>query len=460
MKRSVGIAVLLVALGGPGAAQEIKITHPSSGARWNIGDAQDIIWKSAGITEPNVKIMLWQGETSVMDIASSAPNTGRYRWTIPGSVAPGTYKVRVKAIGTNIVGIGAAFDITAAKITVTQPNANVTWKPGETPLIQWTHAGPMNDRVSIKLYPNQGGLANYSIVDSTENDGSYSWTVPGGVPSGEYQLAIRTSDSQVTGEGPNVTIESGLRRIAVPKERLSVLFGSPALSITDVTLKEDDDGPMIMFGYKNSGTGQLPKSSEMPVKPDFQVLIDGRVVARGSLIFPAFPAPPNWEVPTFFGHQIKYQYLFDYTWTIGNVVTVKINENKVNGMAADSRTYNLRPMALNLGYDVMITGATLDWNAGVLKAEVRIDGDFESYETIYAFDAHPDYSTGVPVWEIKADVVPGQRFYTLSKKRGGLKGQVEHKISIGVLLLKESDRDAFIKDIDHRNNLYERTFRR
>ena len=123
---------------------------------------------------------------------------------------------------------------------------------------------------------------------------------------------------------------------------------------------------MITFGYKNSGTAPLPKSSEMPVKPDYRVLIDNREVARGSLIFPAFQAPPGWEVPSFYGTEIKFQTsgLFDYGWTIGNLVTVKINENEVNGMAGDSESYNLKPMALNESYDVMITGATLDWNTG------------------------------------------------------------------------------------------------
>ena len=50
----------------------------------------------------------------------NTPNNGRYRWTIPGSVAPGTYKIRVKAIGANVVGISAEFDITDAKITLTR----------------------------------------------------------------------------------------------------------------------------------------------------------------------------------------------------------------------------------------------------------------------------------------------------------------------------------------------------
>ncbi len=459
MKRSAWIVIFLFALAGTGSAQEIKVTHPWSGQSWNIGDAQDILWTSTGVTQPNVKIMLWKGETNVLDIVNSAPNNGRYRWRIPGSVAPGTYKIRVKTVGASTLGISAAFVISSAKITVTQPNTNVTWQPGEARLIQWTRTGPMDDRVNIRLYPNSGGMPNCTIAAFTENDGSYSWTVPGGIPSGEYQLAIRTSDSQVTGEGPNVTISSGVRMAPVPKERPSALFKSPALSISDVTLKADDDGFTILFGYRNSGTGPLPKSSDMPVKPDYRVLIDGRDISRGHLILPAFPAPPGWEVSTFFGGEIRFPFLFDDNWTIGTLVTVKINENRINGMADDSRSYNLKPMALNLGYDIMITGATLDWNTGVLKADIRIDGDFGAYKSIYLSDTRPDNSSG-KAWEIEANIVPGQRFYTLSKKRNGLQGQSEHKVSIIVLLLKGSDKQAFIRDIEHRNNFFEKTFLR
>lgn len=460
MKRAVCMVTFLFVLGGIGSAQVIKVTHPWSGLSWNIGDAQDIIWTSTGVTQPSVKIMLWQAATFIMDIVDNAPNKGRYRWHIPKSLAPGAYKIRVKTIGADIVGISDEFKISNAKITVTQPSHDVTWNPGETYLIQWTHTGPMANYVSLKLYPNQSGQNTYSIANSTENDGSYSWTIPANVPPQDYTLAIRTVDYGVTGEGPNVQIGSGARALHLIEERPPSFLKLPALSVSGANLTADDDGFVITFGYKNSGTGPLPKGSEMPVKPNYRVLIDNKEVALGSLIFPAFQAPPGWEVPSFYGGKIKYPFLFDYDWTIGNLITVRINENNVNGMASDSETYNLKPMALNFGYDIMITGATLDWNTGILKTDIRIDGNFGSYEQIYLFDRHPNYSAGTPVWEIKANVNPGQRFYALSKKRDGLKGQTEHKVSIGVLLLKRSDDRALLRDIEHRNNTFEKTFYR
>jgi hypothetical protein len=461
MKRSVCLAAFLFVLGGIGLAQEIRVTNPTSSSSWNIRETWPIKWTSTGVTQPSVKIMLWQGATFIMNIADNAPNNGYYTWDIPGSLALGTYKVRVKTIGADVVGISDAFNISNAKITVTEPGHDVTWKPGETHLIQWTHTGPMADYVRIVLEPHLGGPLYYA-ADSTDNDGSFSWTIPPNVIPAEYKLVIRAVDGFPFGVSPRIIIGSGARVLNPRMERPPNLLIFPVLSISDVKLTANDDGFVITFGYKNSGTGPLPKGPEMPVKPDFRVLIDNREVARGNLIFPAFEAPPGWEMPTFYGCEIKYQSsgIFDYKWTIGNLITVKINENKANGMASDSKSYNLKPMALNFSYDVMITGATLDWNTGILRADIRIDGDFASYDQIRVFDAGTNVLTGTPAWEVKAFVVPGRRFYTLSKKRDGLKNQIEHKVSLGVILIKGFDARAPIKDIEHRNNIFERTFHR
>ncbi len=451
------MVVFLFVLAGFGSAQEIKVTHPWSGSRWNIGDAQDIIWTSTGVTQSSVKIMLWKDGTFVTDIVGSVPNNGRYRWLIPGSIAPGLYKIRVRAIGATTVGISPQFEITGAKITVTEPNTNVTWKPGETHLIQWTHTGPMSNYVSIKLYPNQSGQSVYSIVNSTDNDGSYSWAIPSNVPSLDYTLAIRTVDSNVTGEGPNVRIGGGARVIAPGSERPPMLMKLPALSVSDVKLVPYDDGLVITFSYKNSGTGPLPKSSEMPEKPDYRVLIDSKEVARGKLFIPAFEAQPGWEVPSFFGYEIKYEMrVFDSDWTVGNLVTVIINENRVNGMASDSKTYNLKPMALNYSYDVMIGGLTYDWDRMLLTFTVRIDGNIGSFNK---FRYRGTYANNI--MDRTIDIIPGKRLYTIERvlDKAGT-SRTELYVALLVSLVESPSSPDDRRDIEHRNNQSAYTFRR
>jgi hypothetical protein len=370
MKKTACLGALLFILGGIGLAQEIKVTQPASGVTWNIGGTYLVQWTSTGTTQPTVKIMLWQGATEVMDIAPSTPNSGSCSWTIPTTVAPGTYKVRVRTIGDNIVGIGAAFNI----------------------------ASPSSSTPPIKV--------------------------------------TRPID---------------------PGDRAGLRFKFPALSVSDVKLVPYEDGLVITFAYRNSGTAPLPKASDMPVKPDFRVLIDNKEVARGNLIFPAFEAPPGWEVPSFFGYEIKYQTkVWDAQWTIGNLVTIKINENKVNGMASDSQSYNLKPMALNYSYDAMITEVTYDWAEMILKMTIRIDGNIGSLNKF----RYAGTCFGVILYKT-IDMIPGQRLYTIARKldAAGTLGN-EGSVALEVLLVKSSDGFNDFRDIEHRNNRYNHTFRR
>jgi hypothetical protein len=370
MKRIVGLGALLFILVGIGLAQQITVTQPAAGVTWNTGGTYVIQWTSTGTTKPAVKIMLWKSATFVMDIVESTPNSGSFSWTIPTTLAADTYKIRVRTIGDNIVGIGGAFSIAAV-------SANAPVK-----------------------------------------------------------VARPLADAQ-----------------AAAAARLKF----PALSISDVKLVPYEDGLVITFAYKNSGTGPLPKASDMPVKPNYRVLIDNKEVAQGSLIFPAFEAQPGWEVPSFYGYEIKYQTsVWDDRWTIGNLVTIKINENKVNGMAGDSQSYNLKPMALNFSYDAMITDVTYDWAEAILKMTIRIDGNIGSLNKF----RYAGTCFGVILYKT-IDMIPGQRLYTIARKleAAGTLGN-EGSVALEVFLAKSSDGPNDFRDIDHRNNRYNHTFRR
>ena len=61
-------------------------------------------------------------------------------------------------------------------ITVISPNGGECWPPGSTHNITWTS---QNAGGSVKIeYSTNGGASWTTIVGSTSNDGSYSWTVP------------------------------------------------------------------------------------------------------------------------------------------------------------------------------------------------------------------------------------------------------------------------------------------
>ncbi len=84
---------------------------------------------------------------------------------------------------------GASFSCTATKtwaipasITVIAPNGGEMWRIGSEATIQWSTSGqlPTIDNVTIHL-SRDGGATFQTIVASTPNDGSHSWSVTGPV---------------------------------------------------------------------------------------------------------------------------------------------------------------------------------------------------------------------------------------------------------------------------------------
>lgn len=204
--------------------QTITVTSPATGNTWCLGNAQTITWTKSGAMMATVTIRLKLASAPdadpVLVIINGTANDGSFPWTIPASVAPGDYFIRVKTDDSAVVGDSGIFHITscsATSITVTNPNGT-TWNKGTTHAITWTKSGPMLDTVMIrlKLSSNPTGDAVLGITDSTTNNGSYSWPIPDSVASGDYFIRIKTLDSAVVGDsvsfhiGAQVTIDPGI----------------------------------------------------------------------------------------------------------------------------------------------------------------------------------------------------------------------------------------------------------
>jgi len=74
-------------------------------------------------------------------------------------------------------------------ITVTNPNGGETWEAGSTHTIRWNSSGT-NGEVWLRYSTNGGSSWNH--IAYTNDDGSYSWTIPDDVDSD--QCKVRVSD--------------------------------------------------------------------------------------------------------------------------------------------------------------------------------------------------------------------------------------------------------------------------
>jgi RHS repeat-associated protein len=155
----------------------ITVTSPNGGETWEVGSTYNITWTHIGIVG-DVKIEYTTNNgTSWSTIAASTANDGSYSWTVPETPSQ---NCRVRVSETD----GAPSDVSnnvftivlIPKITVTAPNGGENLEVGSTYNIAWISVGVVGN---VKIdYSFNSGTSWATIIASTANDGSYSWTIP------------------------------------------------------------------------------------------------------------------------------------------------------------------------------------------------------------------------------------------------------------------------------------------
>jgi len=84
------------------------------------------------------------------------------------------------------------FNVVPPKITVTSPNGGQIWIKGKAYPITWNYTGNPGTYVRIELLKN--GLFNRTILASTLNDKSQSWTIPATqTPGTDYRIRVTST---------------------------------------------------------------------------------------------------------------------------------------------------------------------------------------------------------------------------------------------------------------------------
>jgi hypothetical protein len=266
-------------------------------------------------------------------------------------------------------------------LKIVSPNGGETWNLESTQVISWTYTGmPDGTRVKLLLFLN-GSPGGTIAPDLPVGQKTYAWKVgalEGGTAAAAadgYKVRIKATSQpwydQSKGTfkiGPKAPVVMAPRRPEVP---VSLLF-KPKLAVTAITLTVNASGYGIIFGYKNVGNGSLPRRHELAVKPDYRVLIDGRQIDAGDLWIPENPpGGPGYEQPTNSGGLIPFPGVgVPSPWSIGNQITIILDERNVLGNGPSSKTSSLRLIALPVGYDLAFGPVTFDWNNLKVSAPV------------------------------------------------------------------------------------------
>jgi hypothetical protein len=200
----------------------ITVTSPNGNENWTGGDNHYITWIAPGnVCRVKIEYSIDNGSTW-KTIISPTPNDGSYTWAVPNDPST-TCLVRISdaANGSPIDQSNDVFTISASPtdgITVTAPNGGDEMVVNSTNYIYWSSTGSI-DNVKIEYTTDNGGTWT-TIDSSTQNDGSYTWTVPynsstnckvrisdaaDGTPSDESDsvFTIKAPDKFITVLSPN-----------------------------------------------------------------------------------------------------------------------------------------------------------------------------------------------------------------------------------------------------------------
>jgi subtilisin family serine protease len=390
-----------VYVGAPG-----QVTYPSaSGITWSRGSAYTIKWTGFGAIQ-NVRIELYKGGTLNSVISDSAPNAaGSFTWTVPAGQALGSdYKVRVTSASNfavfdesdNFFTIGSAPP--SGTITLTYPNAaGISWSAGSSYTITWASTGSPGSSVKIDLL--KGGVLNTTISASTENDGSYSWTVPSSQAAGvDYKIRVAsTANGAILDES-----DAAFAITAAPQGTITVASPSAAgLSYTA--------GSACNITW--SSTGSVGSQVRVEVRKGANLIAD--VITENDGFY-------AWSIPT---AQTPGS---DYWVKISSVANPTISDSSDNNFtvaAPAAPTFHLNfpsnsGITFNTGSTYNFTWDSTAPSDAIVKLElfkdsVFVGGTFTQNDGIFAWTILPSYPPG-PGYTVKISLASNSAVFDTS----------------------------------------------
>ncbi len=172
-------------------AQIINITTPNGGENWITSTTYGIMWTDNILA--SVRIELYKGNVFYSTISASTESDGYYLWSVNAAEAGNDYTVKIIQIDDSSVYdfSDADFSIIKSEITITAPNGGENWVTSTSYGIVWTD----NILVPMKIDLYKGGVFYSTIVDTTQSDGYYLWSVNAAEPGNDYRVKLTSLGS-------------------------------------------------------------------------------------------------------------------------------------------------------------------------------------------------------------------------------------------------------------------------
>ncbi|MHB8895047.1 MAG: carboxypeptidase regulatory-like domain-containing protein, partial [Candidatus Geothermincolia bacterium] len=253
------------------------VTMPTVGATWAQGTLQTIRWEGR-VATGDVKILLYNtaGTPKASIVSSSTPNIGRFDWMVPGTLAPGSYRLQVVWLSN------PAITANSATFTVTETTGLITVAPllasvaqGEEQTINWSGI-PLTGNVKILLYLGTKPV-KAPVTASAPNVGSFKWVVPGTLAAGTYKLkVVWLSKPTLPDNGATFVVTETTGTIVATPLLASVAQGEKqTISWSGIPLT----GNVKILLYLGTKAVKAPVTASAPNVGSFEWVVPGTLVA-------------------------------------------------------------------------------------------------------------------------------------------------------------------------------------
>jgi hypothetical protein len=186
------------------------VTAPGAGDRWVVDTSEEIRWQPSAC-DALVRIELLKEGVVCRTISNTAPNTGRYPWTVQQCALSETgYKIRVTGIQSGESGESEqTFSIPQqCALAMIYPVGGESLGAGSS--LRWSRIGACGSTVRLELLRND--LVCAIIADETANDGAFGWNaVPCGGEEDGYKIRVTDPESGVSADSPEAFSIPGCR---------------------------------------------------------------------------------------------------------------------------------------------------------------------------------------------------------------------------------------------------------
>jgi hypothetical protein len=166
----------------PPAGCSITVIWPNGGENLEQGKEYDLEWSATGLSCDNAHpvVLRQDGRSSVWELADSSSG-GRYRWTVPQGIGPGTgFRLRIY---DEVAGVAdesdEGFSIVSGPecvLDVIAPNGGETFHHGENVDLRWSASEGCSAAQFLEIRYD-GQVGGWPVAGSASG-GHYAWEIP------------------------------------------------------------------------------------------------------------------------------------------------------------------------------------------------------------------------------------------------------------------------------------------